>query len=81
MEDKEIFERLKKLIGQSMPDVKVDDVTPETRLLEDLKFDSLGMMMLAMAMEDEFGISFDEPVNFATVKDVLEFVKARQQFS
>ena len=78
MEDKEIFERLKKLIAQSMPDVNVDNVTEETRLIEDLKFDSLGMMMLAMAMEDEFGISFDEPVNFATVKDVLEFVKARQ---
>ena len=79
MEDKEIFERLKKLIAQSMPDVNVDNVTEDTRLLEDLKFDSLGMMMLAMAMEDEFGISFDEPVNFATVKDVLEFVKAKQQ--
>ena len=78
MEDKEIFERLKKLIAQSMPDVNVDNVTEDTRLIEDLKFDSLGMMMLAMAMEDEFGISFDEPVNFATVKDVLEFVKARQ---
>ena len=77
MEDKEIFERLKKLIAQSMPDVNIDNVTEDTRLLEDLKFDSLGMMMLAMAMEDEFGISFDEPVNFATVKDVLEFVKAR----
>ena len=78
MEDKEIFERLKKLIAQSMPDVNVDNVTEDTRLLEDLKFDSLGMMMLAMAMEDEFGISFDEPVNFATVKDVLEFVKSKQ---
>lgn len=78
MEDKEILERLKKLIGQSMPDVDMEGVTLETRLLEDLKFDSLGMMMLAMAMEDEFGISFDEPVNFATVKDVLDFVKARQ---
>ena len=78
MEDKEILERLKKLIAQSMPDVDVSNVTLETRLLEDLKFDSLGMMMLAMAMEDEFGISFDEPVNFATVQDVLDFVKARQ---
>ena len=78
MEDKEILERLKKLIAQSMPDVDVKGVTLETRLLEDLKFDSLGMMMLAMAMEDEFGISFDEPVNFATVKDVLEFVKSKQ---
>ena len=78
MEDKEILERLKKLIAQSMPDVNVENVTEETRLLEDLKFDSLGMMMLAMAMEDEFGISFDEPANFATVKDVLDFVKAKQ---
>ena len=78
MEDKEIFEKLKKLISQSMPDVKVEGVTLETRLLEDLKFDSLGMMMLAMSMEDEFGISFDEPVNFATVKDVLDFIKAKQ---
>ncbi len=78
MEDKEIFEKLKKLISQSMPDVNVKDVTLETRLLEDLKFDSLGMMMLAMSMEDEFGISFDEPVNFSTVKDVLDFIKARQ---
>ena len=78
MEDKEILERLKKLIAQSMPDVDVKGVTLETRLLEDLKFDSLGMMMLAMAMEDEFGISFDEPVNFATVKDVLEFVKSKK---
>ena len=79
MEDKQIFERLKKLIAQSMPDVKMDDVTPETRLLEDLKFDSLGMMMLAMAMEDEFGISFDEPMNFITVKDVIDFIESQKK--
>ena len=75
MEEKEILERLKKLIGQSMPDVDIKNVTLETRLIEELQFDSLGMMMLAMAMEDEFGVRFDEPVNFVTVKDVLEFVK------
>jgi len=75
MEDKEILERLKKLIGQSMPDVDIKNVTLETRLIEELQFDSLGMMMLAMAMEDEFGVRFDEPVNFVTVQDVLDFVK------
>ena len=75
MEDKEILERLKKLIGQSMPDVDIKNVTLQTRLIEELQFDSLGMMMLAMAMEDEFGVRFDEPVNFVTVQDVLDFVK------
>ena len=75
MEDKEIFERLKKLIAQSMPDVNVDNVTEDTRLIEDLKFDSLGMMMLAMAMEDEFGVRFDEPQPFSTVQDVLDYLE------
>lgn len=75
MEEKEILERLKKLIGQSMPDVDIKNVTLQTRLIEELQFDSLGMMMLAMAMEDEFGVRFDEPVNFVTVQDVLDFVK------
>lgn len=75
MEDKEILERLKKLISQSMPDVDIKNVTLQTRLIEELQFDSLGMMMLAMAMEDEFGVRFDEPVNFVTVQDVLDFVK------
>ena len=76
MEDKEILERLKKLISQSMPDVDIKNVTLQTRLIEELQFDSLGMMMLAMAMEDEFGVRFDEPVNFVTVQDVLDFVKS-----
>lgn len=75
MEEKEIFEKLKQLIGDSMPDVKTEGVTLETKLVEDLKFDSIGMMMLAMALEENFGVSFDEPVNFVTVKDVVEFVK------
>ena len=77
MDDKNILERLKKLIGKSMPDIKVDEVSLDSRLVEDLKFDSLGMMMLAMEMEDEFGVRFDEPVNFYKVSDVLEFIKQK----
>ena len=77
MEEREILERLKRLITRSMPDVKVEEVSLDARLVEDLKFDSLGMMMLAMEMEDEFGVRFDEPVNFVSVKDVLEFVKVK----
>ena len=37
------------------------------------------MMMFAMAIEDEFGISFDEPVNFVTVQDVVNFIEANQK--
>ena len=70
-----MLERLKKLVKNVNPDVNLDNVTLETKLVEDLHFDSLGMMMFAMAIEDEFGISFDEPMNFETVKDVVDYLE------
>ena len=36
--------------------------------------DSIGMMMLSMSIEDEFGVTFDGPVTFKTVQDVLDFL-------
>ena len=72
-----MLERLKKLMKNVNPDANLDNVTPETKLVEDLHFDSLGIMMFAMAIEDEFGISFDEPMNFVTVQDVIVFLEAQ----
>ena len=72
-----MLERLKQLMKSVNPDVNLDNVTLETKLIEDLHFDSLGMMMFAMAIEDEFGISFDEPMNFVTVNDVVKFLEAQ----
>ena len=74
-----MLERLKQLMKSVNPDVSLDNVTLETKLIEDLHFDSLGMMMFAMAIEDEFGISFDEPMNFVTVQDVVNFIEAQQK--
>ena len=74
-----MLERLKQLMKSVNPDVNLDNVTLETKLIEDLHFDSLGMMMFAMAIEDEFGISFDEPMNFVTVQDVVNFIESQQK--
>ena len=74
-----MLEKLKQLMKGVNPDVNLDNVTLDTKLIEDLHFDSLGMMMFAMAIEDEFGISFDEPMNFVTVKDVVDFIEANQK--
>ncbi len=72
-----MLEKLKQLMKNVNPDVNLDNVTLDTKLIEDLHFDSLGMMMFAMAIEDEFGISFDEPMNFVTVNDVVKFLEAQ----
>ena len=71
-----MLEKLKELMRGVNPDINLDNVTLDTKLIDDLHFDSLGMMMFAMAIEDEFGISFDEPMNFVTVKDVVDFIES-----
>jgi acyl carrier protein len=70
-----MLERLKKLMKNVNPDANLDNVTLDTKLVDDLHFDSLGIMMFAMAIEDEFGVSFDEPMNFQTVKDVVDYLE------
>ena len=50
-----MLEKLKELMKNVAPEVNLDNVTLETKLIDDLHFDSLGIMMFAMAIEDEFG--------------------------
>lgn len=69
-----MLERLKKLIKESMPDADVDNATGSTKLT-DLGVDSIGMMMLSMSMEEEFGVEFTEAVPFVTVQDVLDYLE------
>ncbi len=72
-----MLERLKELMKNVDPDLNLDNVTLDTKLVDDLHFDSLGIMMFAMAIEDEYGVTFDEPMNFVTVNDVVKFLEAQ----
>ncbi|MBP5636184.1 MAG: acyl carrier protein [Bacteroidales bacterium] len=69
-----MYNRLLNLIKKYLPEDKIASATPESRLLADLGMDSIGMLMLSMALEEEFGVSFSEPVLFVTVQDVLDFL-------
>ncbi len=74
-----MFEQLKKLIKRSMPDIDIEKATLDSRLVEDLGFDSLGMMLLAMTVENEMGIQFsEETLNFVTVGDVVKYLEEHQ---
>lgn len=74
-----MLEKLKELMRGVDQDMNLDNVTLDTKLIDDLHFDSLGIMMFAMAIEDEFGVTFDEPMNFVTVKDVVDFIEANKK--
>ena len=70
-----MIEKLKTVLAKVIPDVENMQVDENTRLVEDLGFDSLAMMMMAMELEDAFGIKFTEFVKFTTVGDVCKYLE------
>jgi acyl carrier protein len=55
------------------------EVTPEAVFVDDLGADSLDLVELIMAMEEEFGmeIADEDAEKLRTVQDVISFVTAR----
>ena len=72
-----MLDKLKEILAKVLPDVDMSMVTEETRLVEDLSFDSLALMMMAMELEDAFGFKFTEFVRFETVGDVCGYLECR----
>ena len=72
-----MLNRLKEVLEKVLPDVEMSAVNEDTRLIEDLGFDSLAMMMMAMELEDAFDFKFTEFVKFETVGDVSGYLESR----
>ncbi len=69
-------ERVRDLICEQLS-VAPDEVTPEAGFIKDLNADSLDMVELTMAMEEEFGfeISEEQAERLQTVGDALAFIE------
>ena len=59
METNEVFEKVKNLFVEELG-IDADKVTMEAKLEEDLEIDSLGIVEVVMAFEDEFNIKIDD---------------------
>jgi acyl carrier protein len=72
MEVNEVFEKVKSLF---IEDLGIDEskISMESKLEEDLEIDSLGIVEVVMAFEDEFDIVIDDE-ELADVKTVGEAV-------
>lgn len=68
--------------GQIAKQLKVDvtTITPDSRLVEDLKADSANVMVMIMDLEDQFNIMVDDTAinNLKTVGDVVKYIEAHQ---
>ena len=71
-----IFNKLKALIAEQLG-VDEDNITLEATFVEDLGVDSLDLVELSMALEDEFGIeemAEEDMANIKTVGDLVEYL-------
>ena len=60
-------------------DVNPDIVTPEASLREDIGINSIGLLYMAMAVEEEFGIKFknEDFSVIRTVGDVITLIESK----
>ena len=69
-----MLEKLKVILAKVDQNIKMDTVTEETKLFDDLGLDSLSIMLFAMEIEAAFNYRFTEPVKFVTVGDVCKYL-------
>ena len=80
MADKTIEQRVKEIIVEQLS-VTADQVTPEAKFIEDLGADSLDIVELVMALEEEFGneIPDEQAEKLLTVGDVVKYIEETHQ--
>ena len=69
------FERVRQLICDQLGKVP-EKVTMETKIVDDLGADSLDVVEMLMALEDEYGISLPDEVamKLQTVGDIVNYI-------
>ncbi len=72
-----MFEKIKEIIADKLS-ISEDEITMDSAFLEDLNADSLDIVELIMALEDELDMEIpdEDAENFVTVGDVVKFVKS-----
>lgn len=75
----EIEERIKNIIVEQLA-VGIEEVTPEASFIEDLGADSLDIVELIMALEEEYDIEIpdEDAEKIQSVKDVVSYVQSHQ---
>ncbi len=72
-----IFERVKEVIGEQLGIEDLETITMETTFIEDIGADSLDIVELIMALEEEFDLEIPDAdaEKIVTVSDVVDYIK------
>ena len=75
----ETADRVKKIVVEHLG-VEAEKVTDEASFIDDLGADSLDIVDLVMAFEEEFGVEIpeDDAEKIATVNDAIEYIDSHK---
>lgn len=73
------FETVRDTLAKQF-DIDPSEITMDTNLIDDIGADSLDVVELIMALEDEYGvtISDDDAANLTSVRKIVEYVEQLQ---
>ena len=77
MTEEIILQGLKEILSTVNPKQDLEQVSMESRLMEDLGLDSLTLMLMSLAVETRFGIRIEPGVSFVKVADVVNYITVR----
>ena len=71
-----VLEKMKQILSEQL-DADIDSITPETDISDDLGADSLDVVEMLMAIEDEFDIEIpdDKVESLKTVGQVVDYIQ------
>jgi acyl carrier protein len=74
---KEMFEKVRDIIAEQLG-IEADEITMESSFVDDLGADSLDIVELIMALEEEFNMEIpdEEAEQISKIGDVIEYIKS-----
>ena len=75
-----VFETLKEVFESVFEgEISTENLSPASNLREDVGINSIGMLYMAMALEEQYSIKFnnDDFLKIATVGDVIECIEGK----
>lgn len=77
-----VDEKVREVVSNQLG-VSLSEVVPEASFVDDLGADSLDLVELVMAMEEQFGMEIgdEDAEKMRNVQDVIDYVKERSEHS
>ncbi len=82
--DEAVFEEVRTLVAEKLPDVEKSSITLNSSFEDDLRADSLALVELLMAIEEKFDlpdIPEEDADKIKTVGDVVSYIESKKNSS